>query len=389
MCEFPLYLNDTDEDVVGMLKNLSLSRHGTLGLCQYCNQYMLCGEHLKETLTEEGFCYTFNMMPEEDIFRKSSLQTDYTYTESWFPFSEHETLTPLYARGAGLHAGLALFLRQIKEDVDYKCTGFSQGYKLMIHDPGEYPQVSMRNMRIPFGHEISIALKPQMMITSQSAADFSWEKRQCFFNHERHHRYFKIYNQENCELECLTNVTQVMCGCVRFSMPRSNDTKVCPLSMFHCMTDVKWIVYDIDDPDRPVNENITAMVNKCNCLPACSSISYDVETTQTTLDLEKFMRVNHEYDRSDKFYITTIAIYFKESYFITSKRSELYGWVDFLANCGGLLGLFMGVSILSLLEICYFFTIRPFSVRSRIASAEKRKSNEVLNVMLPVITKRE
>uniref|UniRef100_A0A8W7NZT8 Uncharacterized protein n=1 Tax=Anopheles coluzzii TaxID=1518534 RepID=A0A8W7NZT8_ANOCL len=259
------YLNNTDEDVVGMLKNLSLSRHGTLGLCQYCNQYMLCGEHLKETLTEEGFCYTFNMMPEEDIFRKSSLQTDYTYTESWFPFSEHETLTPLYARGAGLHAGLTLFLRQIKEDVDYMCTGFSQGYKLMIHDPGEYPQVSMRNMRIPFGHEISIALKPQMMITSQSAADFSWEKRQCFFNHERHLRYFKIYNQENCELECLTNVTQAMCG----------------------------------------------------------SISYDVETTQTTLDLEKFLRVNHEYDRSDKFYITTIAIYFKESYFITSKRSEL------------------------------------------------------------------
>ena len=64
----------------------------------------------------------------------------------------------------------------------------------MIHDPGEYPQVSMRNMRIPFGHEISIALKPQMMITSQLAADFSWEKRQCFFNHERHLRYFKIYN---------------------------------------------------------------------------------------------------------------------------------------------------------------------------------------------------
>uniref|UniRef100_A0A8W7P0K3 Pickpocket n=1 Tax=Anopheles coluzzii TaxID=1518534 RepID=A0A8W7P0K3_ANOCL len=131
------------------------------------------------------------------------------------------------------------------------------------------------------------------------------------------------------------------------------------------------------------------MVDRCNCLPACSSISYDVETTQTTLDLEKFMRVNHVYDRSDNFYITTIAIYFKESYFITSKRSELYGWVDFLANCGGLLGLFMGVSILSLLEICYFIAIRPFSVRSRITSVEKRDTNEVQNVMLPVIIKSE
>ena len=49
----------------------------------------------------------------------------------------------------------------------------------------------------------------------------------------------------------------------------------------------------------------------------------------------------------------------------------------------------MGVSILSLLEICYFITIRPFSVRSRIASVEKRDTNEVQNVMLPVIIKSE
>ncbi|XP_061515659.1 uncharacterized protein LOC133393692 [Anopheles gambiae] len=120
--DFLQYLNGTKDNVVFMLKKLSLSRHGTLGFCQYSNQYMLCDKHLKETLTDEGLCYTFNMMPEEDIFRKSSLHTDYTYTESWFSISEHESLAPLYARGAGLHAGLTLFLRQIKEDVDYMCT---------------------------------------------------------------------------------------------------------------------------------------------------------------------------------------------------------------------------------------------------------------------------
>uniref|UniRef100_A0A182YSZ3 Pickpocket n=1 Tax=Anopheles stephensi TaxID=30069 RepID=A0A182YSZ3_ANOST len=91
----------------------------------------------------------------------------------------------------------------------------------------------------------------------------------------------------------------------------------------------------------------------------------------------------------DKYYITTLAIYFKESYFITSKRSELYGWVDFLANCGGLFGLFMGVSILSLLEIFYFITIRPFSVRRKIRIAEQRLPNEVHNSLLAVVTKVE
>lgn len=53
-----------------------------------------------------------------------------------------------------------------------------------------------------------------------------------------------------------------------------------------------------------------------------------------------------------------VTIFFKEQQFITSERNELYGSTDFLANCGGLLGLFMGFSFLSLLEIFYFLTIR-------------------------------
>lgn len=53
-----------------------------------------------------------------------------------------------------------------------------------------------------------------------------------------------------------------------------------------------------------------------------------------------------------------LSIFFKEAQFLTSKRSELYGTTDFLANCGGLLGLFMGVSTLSIVEIIYFCTVR-------------------------------
>lgn len=53
-----------------------------------------------------------------------------------------------------------------------------------------------------------------------------------------------------------------------------------------------------------------------------------------------------------------LSIFFKEHQFITSKRSELYGQTDFLANCGGLLGLFMGVSLLSIVEVIYYCTLR-------------------------------
>lgn len=74
-----------------------------------------------------------------------------------------------------------------------------------------------------------------------------------------------------------------------------------------------------------------------------------------------------------------LSIFFKEHQFITSKRSELYGPTDFLANCGGLLGLFMGVSLLSIVEVIYYATLRlgctlrlrrSRKQRNRIAAAE-------------------
>jgi Amiloride-sensitive sodium channel len=46
---------------------------------------------------------------------------------------------------------------------------------------------------------------------------------------------------------------------------------------------------------------------------------------------------------------------------MTSERQERYGRTDFLANCGGLLGLFLGISVISLLEIFYYCTIRLWS----------------------------
>lgn len=56
-------------------------------------------------------------------------------------------------------------------------------------------------------------------------------------------------------------------------------------------------------------------------------------------------------------------IFFKYSEFIALQRSELYGSSEFLANVGGVLGLFMGVSLLSFVEIVYFLLLRCLRYR--------------------------
>ena len=56
--------------------------------------------------------------------------------------------------------------------------------------------------------------------------------------------------------------------------------------------------------------------------------------------------------------LAVLHLYFKDLHFITKERDELYTIVDFVANIGGLLGLCMGLSTISLMEIVYFFTAR-------------------------------
>lgn len=49
-------------------------------------------------------------------------------------------------------------------------------------------------------------------------------------------------------------------------------------------------------------------------------------------------------------------------------RKETYTWTDFLAVCGGLLGLLLGISALSIIELVYYSTLRLFWTFRRLKS---------------------
>ncbi len=47
-------------------------------------------------------------------------------------------------------------------------------------------------------------------------------------------------------------------------------------------------------------------------------------------------------------------VFFKSPTVTQHERGELFGTVDFVSNIGGLMGLFLGVSAISLMEIVYY-----------------------------------
>lgn len=56
--------------------------------------------------------------------------------------------------------------------------------------------------------------------------------------------------------------------------------------------------------------------------------------------------------------LSFVRLLFKERSFISINRVETNTMYDFISSCGGLLGLFMGASVISVVEMIYHFTLR-------------------------------
>lgn len=283
----------TTPRIVSILRQLTPTLAPYLFLCKWHNEPIPCSEIFSEILTEEGLCFTFNNLAQEEIFRRKNLHKDFRYIEKkgfvsewsaekgYAPKSSLNTY-PERVQVAGARAGLNIIIPMNMDDKDYMCRGPSQGFKVQLHAPGEIPRLSQQYFRLSLDQEIVLSVKPNMITTSRVLKSYEISRRMCYFQNERYLRFFKIYTQQNCELECLTNYTLAKCGCVKFSMPRDSNTKMCGARNVLCY-------YLAEDELYNPYEGDPGQETGCDCLPACTSVSYDAETSQADFDWREYL----------------------------------------------------------------------------------------------------
>lgn len=105
--------------------------------------------------------------------------------------------------------------------------------------------------------------------------------------------------------------------------------------------------------DEPDDITTKSFRSECNCLPSCIQIEYHGEIDR--------MRFKQNYIIANaNVSISRLTVVFKDHQVETLKRVEMQTYVNFLAICGGLMGLFLGISVLSIIEFIYYFTLRLF-----------------------------
>lgn len=127
------------------------------------------------------------------------------------------------------------------------------------------------------------------------------------------------------------------CGCVSFYMLHNATTEICSLDRFQCAEDVKENFYI----NRDVNE----------CLNPCNKVTYEVKNV-----VDESLTVNENGVRKTielRRHPVDFEIQFDKNLFFAVRRRKHFSNADILGLVGGFLGLFAGVSILSIIEIIF------------------------------------
>ncbi|KAB0798040.1 hypothetical protein PPYR_09033 [Photinus pyralis] len=299
--------------------------------------------------------------------------------DDWNPergFLPNASLTalPWRAKGPGTHLGLTLVLdAQLSSYYCSSSTGV--GFKVLLHNPLETPKMADFAILISPGLESRVSIEPKIYDASYTIKEIEIEKRMCYFTNERSLQFYRTYTELNCKLECQTNLTLSLCGCVPFYLPRNRLKKICSKSKQICSNLAKEIM-----------EIHSQNGSSCHCLPGCFELGFEAsvsfgQLTDTFKIREQYIKnVSPEYFRQN---MAVLHFFFTESKFTSYTKSELYGFSEFLSNTGGLLGLFLGFGALSCVEIFYYFFLKVVcnSLQSR------RKSKQNMKIKKRVVTK--
>lgn len=131
------------------------------------------------------------------------------------------------------------------------------------------------------------------------------------------------------------------CGCVSFYMLHDDSTEICGLDRFQCAEDAK--------------ENFNNNRDNFECFDPCNKVAYEVKNVVDESIIIYYKELDEGIRKSIDLHGEPIdfEIQFAKNFLFPVKRKKLFSNADILGLVGGFLGLFAGVSILSMIEIIF------------------------------------
>uniref|UniRef100_A0A1I8MKQ6 Pickpocket protein 19 n=1 Tax=Musca domestica TaxID=7370 RepID=A0A1I8MKQ6_MUSDO len=274
-------------------------------------EYDCCKLFIRER-TDQGICLVFNSL----ITKESRMKK---LKDAYYPWR---------VRYAGEESGLSFILRYNESYVrPNSYTTFKA--RLMIKEAEEWSQ-PLHHIFYANTHA-DVMITPILTETASEARLIDAETRNCLFWNERSSKYGRIHGLPYNKLNCLAHCQH------KFIMKHCNCSMTLFFPKMHVFNYLKG-----RHQDQYINDTRRGM--ECDCIDNCMSLVY-----LAAVNIQPI----HNYEAN----ATIPEIYFHVYYnrnTLTKYVAHLeYTYLDMVGYMGGVLGLFLGGSILSVVEIPY------------------------------------
>ncbi|XP_061394358.1 pickpocket protein 19-like [Musca vetustissima] len=300
--------------------------------CNFDNTQHDCCKIFVPEYTGRGPCLVFNSV----ISKESRIKQ---LTDNFYPWR---------ARYGGEGSGLSFRLRY-NSSLVRPGTTIPFAFTVFVKEADEWSDTLFHILQKNTHN--SLMVTPIITETSRNTRHIAPAKRKCVFSDEIT-KYDQIdglgFHKYNCLVRCEEKFLLNTCNCTTsmfFPGIPNQPHKECKVSDLQCMYDHRDIFNYLKEPNQDEYINDTRRGMSCDCLNNCESLLFLVKLNVLPLP-----------NPNDTVPVISGEVYFGKNTMTKYSSRLQYTYLDLISNFGGILGLFLGASVLSIVEIVHFFS---------------------------------
>ncbi|KFD50581.1 hypothetical protein M513_08530 [Trichuris suis] len=228
---------------------------------------------------------------------------------------------------------------------DYLPTTKASGVRLVVHSQDEYPFPDTNGYNAPTGLMSSFGLRLRKI--ERLPAPYG----DCVHEGKTEDYIYKdqVYTLEGCYRSCFQMELIKACGCgdPRFPVPEGRR---------HCRVEEREKRNCLEEFTQTTGGLHGQFTHKCKCTQPCHQYVYDIsfsaaEWPTPKSHLDSCEGTTEECQETYRKNALSLEIYFEQLNYEVLKEMQAYQWVNLMADFGGQLGLWMGVSVITIIEV--------------------------------------
>ncbi|XP_012691404.2 acid-sensing ion channel 4-A-like [Clupea harengus] len=275
----------------------------------------------------------------------------YTRYGKCYTFNGNRTL-PKRARQGGMGNGLEMML-DIEQDEylpiwrETNETSLEAGIRVQIHSQEEPPYIHQLGFGVSPGFQTFVSCQEQRLTYLPQP----WGN--CRAKAEQVMPGYDTYSISACRLSCESAQVMAECNCRMVHMP--GDAAICPPSKIKC----------VDKALASLQKNEGDI---CPCVTPCNVTRYGKELSMVKIPSRGSARyLSRKYDKTEEYIrdnFLVLDIFFEALNYEKIEQKKAYDVAGLLGDIGGQMGLFIGASILTILEIIeYIYEVIKYKLK--------------------------